>query len=432
VRVCGTLFCRRLFCLTLYHISDKFRSVLAARHLREHQALYPNRTGSQREDALSALAKTAIIGIGATEQGEIPGQSANEIAVRAATQAIADAGLDKSSIDGLVTCQPPLSAERAGLDEDMGQLLGINPVFSSTLQYGACGFSLHLAAMAIISGMASTVLLTYGTNQRSAKADFGVPIGGGSNFAAISGFVHVAGPAAMAANQHMHRYGTTEEQLGWVSVAQREWAQMNPLAIFRKPLSIQDYLDSPYTVAPLRRHDLTMVSDGGTAIILTSAERAADARPKPVYLLAMAQQSALRNDQNPDRLMRSWMTEIADRLYRSAGLGPEDIDLAYLQDATSVWVLQQLEHFGFCKPGEAGPFLAAGHTRPGGSLPVNTHGGQLSESYTWNWMHLYEAVRQLRGECGDRQVPQAETALHSQTHDFFKGAATILAMGDGS
>jgi acetyl-CoA acetyltransferase len=218
--------------------------------------------------------RIAITGIGATEQGEIPGQTANEIALRAAVAAIADAGIDKSAIDGLVTCQPPLSAERAGLDEDMGQLLGINPSFSSTLQYGACGFSLHLAAMAIASGMATTVLLTYGTNQRSAKASFSVPIGGG---------------------------------------------------------------------------------------------------------------------------------------------------------ATSVWVLQQLEQYGFCKEGEAGPFVAEGHTRPGGSLPVNTHGGQLSESYTWNWMDLYEAVRQLRGECGDRQVPGTRLALHAQTHDFFKGAATILS-----
>ncbi|MFC4944235.1 thiolase C-terminal domain-containing protein [Pseudonocardia sp. GCM10023141] len=381
---------------------------------------------------MSPRARTAIIGVGATEQGEIPGQSANEIAVRAAALALADAGIDKSAVDGLVTCPPPLSAERAGIDDDMGQLLGINPTFSSTLHYGACGFSLHLGAMAIASGLATTVLLTYGTNQRSAKANFGVPIGGGASWAATAGFLHVAGPAAMAAQQHMHRYGTTEEQLGWVAVAQREWAQRNPIAIFRSPLSIEDYLASPYTVAPLRRHDLTMVSDGGTAVVLTSAERARDTRARPVYLLGMAQQSALRNDQNPDRFQRPWMADIADRVYRAAGVGASDIDIAYLQDATSVWVLQQLEQFGFCKPGEAGPFLAEGHTRPGGSLPVNTHGGQLSESYTWNWMHLYEAVRQLRGECGDRQVAGARTALHSQTHDFFKGAATVLSTGDDS
>jgi acetyl-CoA acetyltransferase len=376
---------------------------------------------------VSRPARIAITGIGATEQGEIPGQTANEIALRAAAAAIADAGIDKSVIDGLVTCQPPLSGERAGLDEDMGQLLGINPSFSSTLHYGACGFSLHLAAMAITSGLATTVLLTYGTNQRSARASFSVPIGGGANWAAIDGFVHVAGPAAMAARQHMARYGTTEAQLGAIPVAQREWAAKNPLAIFRTPLSIEDYLASPYTVEPLRRHDLTMVSDGGTAVIVTTADRVRDAPRTPVYLAGLAQQTALRNDQNPDRFMRPWISVIADRVYRAAGVSPGDIDIAYLQDATSVWVLQQLEQYGFCKEGEAGPFVAEGHTRPGGTLPVNTHGGQLSESYTWNWMHLYEAVRQLRGECGDRQVAGARLALHAQTHDFFKGAATILS-----
>jgi acetyl-CoA acetyltransferase len=290
---------------------------------------------------------------------------------------------------------------------------------------------MHFAASVISAGLASTVLLTYGTNQRSARASFAVPVGGTQDWAALNGFVHVAGPAAMAARRHMHLYGTTEEQLGWVSVAQREWARDNPVAIFRQPMTIEDYLAAPYIVAPLRRADLTMISDGGTAVVMTSADRAADFRPPPVYLLAMAQQSALRSDQNPDKLMRPWIADIAARLYRQAGLGPADMDVAYLQDATSVWVLQMLEWYGFCGVGQAGPFLQDGHTRPGGSLPVNTNGGQLSECYMWNWMHLYEAVRQLRKECGDRQLPKAEVALHAQTHDFFKGAASILSTHPG-
>jgi acetyl-CoA acetyltransferase len=378
------------------------------------------------------MSGTAIVGIGATEQGEIPGQTANQIAVRAAVEALADAGIDKTAIDGLVTCKPLRSPENAGLDEDIGFMLGINPAFSSTLEYGAGGFSLHLAAMAIMTGLASTVLLTYGTNQRSARANFGVAVGGGADWSAVNGLLHVAGPAAMAARRHMHLYGTTEEQLGWVSVAQREWAELNPRAIFRKPMTIGDYLASPYVVAPLRRPDLTMVSDGGAAIVLTSADRVAEFRPKPVFLAGMAQQSAMRNDQNPDKLMRPWISDIAARLYGSSGLAADDIDIAYLQDATSVWVLQMLEWYGFCKVGEAGPFLADGHTRPGGSLPVNTNGGQLSEAYMWNWMHLYECVAQLRGECGERQVAGAEVALHAQTHDFFKGAATILTTRSAS
>jgi acetyl-CoA acetyltransferase len=380
---------------------------------------------------MATKASTAIVGIGATEQGEIPNESGNEIAVRAALLALADAGIDKSAIDGLVTCMPPRAPEGTGVDEDMGQLLGINPAFASTLRYGACGFSLHIAAGAILSGVANTVLLTYGTNQRSMRASFSRPVGGGtSDWAALAGFVHVAGPAAMAARRHMHLYGTTEEQIGWISVAQREWAQKNPRAIFRTPMTIDEYLASPYTVAPLRRSDLTMISDGGAAAILTRSSLVDNFKSTPIYINAMAQQSALRNDQNKDKLMRPWIAEIARKLCDSVGIGPDAIDVAYLQDATSVWVLQMLEWYGFCGVGEAGPFLAEGHTRPGGSLPVNTTGGQLSEAYMWNWLHLEEAVHQLRGECGDRQVAGAKIALHAQTHDFWKGAASILSTSD--
>lgn len=373
---------------------------------------------------------TAIVGVGATEQGEIPGESPEEIAVRAAVLALADAGIDKSAVDGLITCKAPLTTH--GTDETMGPLLGINPAFSTTLDYGMGSFSLHLAAMAVQSGLATTVLLTYGTNARSARIGFSRPIGGSSYWSSLAGFVHVAGPAAMAVRRHMHLYGTTEEQLGWVSVSQREWAQRNPLAVFREPMSIEDYLAQPYIVAPLRRPDLTVISDGGTAVVVTTAERAKDARTTPVHLVGMAQQSAIRNEQNEDKLMRPWIADIAKRLFAGAGLAPGDVDVAYLQDGTSVWVLQMLEWYGFCDVGEGGPFLAAGHTRPGGSLPVNTHGGQLSESYTHNWMHLYEAVRQLRGECGERQVDDATIALHAQTHDFWKGAATLLSTQEPS
>jgi acetyl-CoA acetyltransferase len=271
------------------------------------------------------------------------------------------------------------------------------------------------------------VLIVYGTNQRTAKTSFAGPVGGTTDWSSLVGFLHVAGPAAMAARRHMSLYGTTEEQLGSIAVAQREWASQNPRAIFRKPMSIEDYLAQPYVVAPLRRADLTMISDGGAAFVVTAADRVSDFRPAPVYLLGMAQQSALRGDQNPDRLMRPWLQDIATRVYERAGVGADDMDLVYLQDATSVWVLQMLEWFGFCGLGEAGPFVASGATRPGGTLPVNTNGGQLSEAYMWNWLHLYEAVHQLRGECGERQISGANVALHAQTHDFFKGAATVLA-----
>jgi acetyl-CoA acetyltransferase len=363
--------------------------------------------------------------VGATEQGELTGRSANQIAVEAIELALADAGLTKADVDGLITCRNLQT--RAGIDEQVGYLMGLNPKFSATLDYGTGNFSLHLGVMALLTGMAETIALVYGTNQRSMRTSFGISVGGGADMAAVSGLVHVAGTAAMAFRRHQHLYGTTEEQLGWVAVAQREWAQLNPLAIFKKPLSIDDYMASDPLVAPLRRADLTMISDGGAALILTTAERAADRPKKPVYVLGMAEQTALRADQNEDNLLRPWLGTLAQSLWSSTGLGPQDIGALYIQDATSVWVMQMLEYYGFCGIGEAGSFLAEGHTRPGGSLPVNTNGGQLSESYMWGWLHLVEAVRQLRGEAGKRQIPGIEVALDCSSHDFLKGAASVLS-----
>jgi len=194
--------------------------------------------------------RTAIIGVGATEQGELPGRTANQIGVEAIELALADAGLTKADVDGLITCRNLQS--HAGIDEQIGYLMGLNPDFSATLDYGTGNFSLHLGVMALLTGMASTIVLVSGTNQRSARTDFGITVGGGADMAAVSGLVHVAGTAAMAFRRHQHLYGTTEEQLGWIAVAQREWAQRNPLAIFRKPLTIDDYLATDPLVAPLQ------------------------------------------------------------------------------------------------------------------------------------------------------------------------------------
>jgi len=373
--------------------------------------------------AVSTRGGTAIVAVGTTEQGELPGRSADEVAVSAIELALAEAGLGKSDVDGLITCKAGMG--RGGLDTTVGPLLGINPRYSATLDYGTCNFSLHLGAMVIAAGLAEVVVLAYGATQRSEKINFGVPMG--VDLAAASGFVHVAGPAGLALQRHKHLYGTTDEQFGNIAVAQRRWAQLNPLAIFQKPLSMEDYLASPYLVEPLRRHDVTMISDGGAAIVLTSAERAADFPKKPVYLLGAAETTALSGARDVDNVMRPWLADVARDVYASAGLGPSDIDALYIQDPTAVWVLQMLEYYGFCGIGEGGSFLAEGHTYPGGSLPVNTNGGQLSESYMWGWLHLCEAVRQLRGECGERQVSGAEVAMYCSTMVLTKGAASIIS-----
>ncbi|HZE65775.1 MAG TPA: hypothetical protein VE081_04035, partial [Sporichthyaceae bacterium] len=198
----------------------------------------------------------AVVGIGHTVQGELPDLTAEQIAVDAARAALADAGLTRTDLDGLISCK---SVQGDGGDVATGKLLGVNLPYVQTLDYGTCNFSLHLAVGAIQAGLAETILLTYGANARSRKVDFGAPVYG-VDFAEAAGLVHIAGRAGLALQRHKAIYGTTDEQFGMLAVGQRQWAAHNPNAIFTKPLSMEDYLAQPYLVAPLRRADITMIS----------------------------------------------------------------------------------------------------------------------------------------------------------------------------
>ena len=367
--------------------------------------------------------RTAIVGLGHTAQGELPGHSAEENAVDAALLALADAGLTVDDLDGLVACK---SVQGQANDVNVGALLGVNLPYVQSLDYGTCNFSLHLAVMAIVSGMANTVLLTYGANARSGKFDFGKPMYG-ADMASAAGLVHIAGRAGLALQRHKAVYGTTDEQFGMLAVGQRDWAQKNPNAIFRTPLSMADYLAEPYMVNPLRRSDVTMISDGGVALVVTTAEHARQLPNSPVYISGMAEYAGVRAEHNPENLMRPWLRDSAVTIWASTGLRPADIDALYIQDPTAVWSLQMLEYYGFCGIGEGGPFLAEGHTLPGGSLPLNTHGGQLSESYTWGWMHVVEATRQLRGQAGERQLDAPEIGMYCSSHGFVKAAVSVFS-----
>ena len=373
---------------------------------------------------MSVSPRVAIVGIGNTVQGELPGLSVEEIAVLAVQEALADAGIDKRDLDGLIACKSP---DGMGGDIAVGELLGLDVRYAQSLDYGTSNFSLHLAAMAISCGMAETIALCYGTNSRTRRARFGQKDKSSYDIARASGLVHIAGPAALALQRHKHLYGTTDEQFGWIAVAQREWAQRNPLAIFRQPMSMADYLDMPYLVEPLRRPDITMISDGGVALIVTTFERARNLRQRPVYVQAISEYACLRGGYNEYTLARPWIAEAAGDIWRTTGLRSEDIDLLYIQDPTAVWVLQMLEYCGFCKVGEGGSFVAEGHTRPSGDLPLNTNGGQLSESYAWGWLHICEATRQLRCAAGERQVDGARTAMYCTSQAFSKAAMSVFS-----
>ncbi|GAA1948393.1 thiolase [Nocardioides panacihumi] len=367
--------------------------------------------------------RSAIVAAGNSAQGTIPGISADELAVEGLRITLADAGIDKSEIDGLITCK---SFGGFGIDTEIGRLAGLNPAYSATLDYGTCNFSLHLACAVIDAGLASVVAIVYGTNQRSAGNRFSHPLGR-QDEASVYGFLNVAGPAAMAFRRHQALYGTTEADLAEISVSQRRYAVDNPLAIFREPMSVEDYLAAPYLVTPLRRPDLCMISDGAACLIVASAEKAAELTDKPVHVMGIAQQTGLRDRQNADQWMRPWIEQVADRVYPAAGIEREAIDALYIQDPTSIWVLQMLEYYGFAKPGGVGDAFRSGEVGYGGRLPLNTNGGQLSEAYMWGFLHLCEAVRQLRGEAGERQIDGLTTAQYCSTFGFMKAASTILS-----
>ena len=366
--------------------------------------------------------QVAIVGVGATSQGEIPDKNGNEIAGDAFKLALADAGLKKEEIDGFITCK---SFGGLGVDTQIAPLLGLDLRYSASLDYGTASFSLHLAAMVIAAGFADVVACLYGTNQRTSRNRF-AQAPEAPDYAAAHGFLNVAGPAALLLRRHMALYGTTEEQMAAIAVTFRQHARLNPLAVMQEPLTKEDYLASRYIVAPLHLYDMCLITDGGACLIVTSAEHARDLRKPPVYLLGMAEHTAMGNLTFDDEVMRAEAQTVAQRVYRAAGVGPEEIDLLFIQDPTSVWVLLMLEWYGFCGLGEGGAFIQDGRIGLGGALPVNTNGGQLSESYLWGWLHVTEAVRQLRGEAGPRQVKDARIAQFCSTMAMQKAAATIL------
>ncbi len=363
--------------------------------------------------------KVAIAGIGATPQGIFPEKDGNDQAVDAFLLALEDAGITKEDVDGLITCK---SYGGLGIDTQIAPMLGLNPRYSATLDYGTCNFSLHLAAMVIAAGFADMVACMYGTNQRSNRNFFA----GSDPDTGAYGMFNIAGPASLALRRHMAVYGTTEEQHSAIAVTFRRHASLNPIAYKKDLITTEDYLNSRYICEPLHLFDMCLITDGGSCLIVTSAERARDMRKPPVYIMGMAENTGLRYFQNDDHLMRPFIEKVKEQVYPAAGVTRQDIDVLYIQDPTSVWPLQMLEWYGFCGIGEGGSFIQDGRIGLGGELPLNTNGGQLSESYMWGWLHIPEAVRQLRGEAGPRQVAGAEIAQYCSTMAFHKAASTIL------
>ncbi|MBI2907079.1 MAG: lipid-transfer protein [Chloroflexi bacterium] len=352
--------------------------------------------------------KVAIVGIGETEYSRDSGRSELTLALEAIKKAVDDAGLSLKDMDGLFKFTVDSNAE-----EDIAAGLGIPYLraFGQVNQFGgaACGMVTH-AAWAVATGSCKNAVVFRALNGRSGRrygaGAFHARAGEGNNaFSEPFGLLVPGQRAAMQARRHMHEYGTTSRQLGAIAVAFRKHACMNPKAtMYGKPMTIEDHQNSRMVHDPLHLFDICLETDGACAMVLTSAERAKDLKQKPVYIMATAQ--ALTGS-IPPSYTSTTARVLGPDIFARAGITPKDIDFAELYDPFTIAVLERLEDYGFCKKGEGGPFVEAGNIEIGGTLPVNTAGGHLSEAYLHLMSHFNDAVRQLRGTA-TAQVKDAE------------------------
>lgn len=363
--------------------------------------------------------QAAIVGIGESRIGKVPDRSALQLQADAAQAALTDAGLKMTDIDGLLTT--PVRVEHWNMPCGVvAHHLGVHPSYLATVDLaGASGAAMiHQAALAIAAGQCSTVLCVAGQNLLShgsrAKAVKSMAEGGSAH----PQFEVPYGPLvpslyALVAQRHMHEYGTTPGQLAEVAVTIRRHASLNPNAHKRDLITIDDVLNSRMITSPLHVLDCALVSDGAAAAIVTSAERARDLKRKPVHLLG--QGYGLRHSHIGDtELTTTGAVDSGRDAFRTAGLKPADVDVAQIYDCFTITVIVELEDLGFCKKGEGGRFVEGGRIALGGELPITTHGGLLSACHPGlggGFFHVLEAVRQLRGDAGERQVKDAEVAL---------------------
>ncbi len=384
--------------------------------------------------------RACIAGIGETRYVRKPGSGLSQLALQlqAAKNAIADAGLSPKQVDGI------MPFPNLGHAEEFAANLGIeNLRFAATVNTGGAApvASLRIAAMAVCTGAADAVLIPAGWNgysgsraRETVSEDVSSLPGGVIARDYYLPFGLTAPPQwySLMARRHMHEFGTTAEQLGAIAVAMRKHAQLNPNAVmYGKPLSLSDYMASPMITDPYRLFDCCLETDGAAAVVVTTAERALDLAKPQVTILGVASGQPYPADEITNRkdIFQTGLSIAAPEAFAAAGVEPRDIDFAEIYDCFTFEVLQQLEEAGFCERGEGGEFVQSGRIELGGMLPVNTHGGLLSEAHVLGMNHIVEAVKQLRGDAGERQVEDAELGVVTGWGDFGDGSIAVLGAG---
>ncbi len=357
----------------------------------------------------------AVVGVGNTRYGKLPDYDAYDLGVWALKEALDDCGLAIEDIDGLIV-------NRIADYQRFGEIVGLDPRFVTTTpgQGRFSGICIEMAVAVLEAGLAEVVALVYGNDGRSGGDRYGGESdaygSGGAGMWFPYGMTSPGAFHALMAQRHMDLYGTTSDQLGTIAVTFREHAAVTPSAVMRERYTLEDYHRSRYIVEPLHLLDYCLINDGGVALVITGADRAKDLRKPPVYIRGFAMNTELAGSTfPPDDFWRGAMRVAAEDLYAMAGAGPEQMDALMIYDNFTPTVLFALEGYGYCPVGESGPWVQDGHLALGGRYPTNTSGGHLSESYMQGWALNAEAVRQLRGECGGRQVAGARNIQYMAT-----------------
>jgi acetyl-CoA acetyltransferase len=369
--------------------------------------------------------RTAIVGAATFGQGRAPGYEASDLAAAASIAALAEAGLTPADVDGLFFCHG--TDTLGGLS--FAQYLGIQPKVVDNNRLGGSAFQAYveMAAWLLDAGMIEVALIAYGSNQATAAGKL-VNTVRPMPYEAPYRPLNPVSSYALAASRHMHEFGTSKAQLGEVAVAARAWAGLNPEAFRRDPLSLDDYLASRLVSDPLSVLDCCLVTDGGAAVVMTRADRARDLTAKPVQVLGAASETTHREIAWMPDLTVTGAARSGARAYAQAGLTAADVDVVQVYDAFTINTILFLEDLGFCPKGEGGRFVEGGRIGPGGALPVNTNGGGLSCVHPGmnGLFGIIEAVRQLRDECGERQVAGAEVGLAHGNGGVLSSQATVI------
>ncbi len=359
----------------------------------------------------------AIVGMGETAVGKRPEASTNSLHSEAIRACLQNAGISADQVDGLITNQPLNDAHRSYAVK-IAHMVGINPRYATDLALGGATpiAMVQNAVMAIEAGMANTVICVHARKRATPDPTPGYPIrSGDEQWEQPWGHFTAVANHAFACQRHMHEYGTRSEDLASVALACRKHACLNSNATMRKPLTIEDHQQSRMIIDPLHLLDCCLESDGGGAVLVTSAERARDFPNPPIYILGMGQHhphSSVMDAPSLTTLGGKVSSEIA---YQMAGLSPKDMDFAQIYDCFTITLMITLEDYGFCKKGDGKDFVKGGRIEIGGELPVNTHGGLLSQAHIEGMLHITEAIKQLRGNEvePERQVKDARAGIVS-------------------